>query len=143
MHLNTRHYTQWPPEVNWLFCLWQLATLASHSIAALGKPSFPLTAGRMCATIHPMQLTFRQSVARRPLFRLLLALSLIALVAEVVLVLPRMLEVWQPYDYWQFTQMGQAVLAGQDPAAPGRYYPLPTVLWVFVPLALLPDWVRL
>lgn len=77
------------------------------------------------------------------LLGVLLLIAVFVFVAEVVSVLPRVLEVWHPYDYWQYTQMGNAVRQGQDPLGPGRYYPLPTILWVFVPLSLLPDWFRL
>lgn len=80
---------------------------------------------------------------RRNLVRGLLAVVLVLLGAEIVLFLPQVLQVWHPYDYWQYAQMGNAVRQGQNPFGPGRFYPLPTILWIFVPLSLLPDWFRL
>lgn len=80
---------------------------------------------------------------RDTLVRGLFAIVGLLLIVEIILFLPRVLEVWQPYDYWQYTQMGNAVRQGQNPFGPGRFYPLPTILWIFVPLSLLPDWFRL
>lgn len=86
----------------------------------------------------------RSFLTRQNLFRVsLLVLALVLLAVEVVNMLPRALELWHPYDYWQYTQMGRAVLQGRDPLGPGRYYPLPTILWIFVPLSLAPDWFRM
>lgn len=62
---------------------------------------------------------------------------------EIVLLLPRVLQVWQPYDYWQYTQMGEAARQGREPLGTGRFYPLPTILSVFVSLSLLPEWFRI
>jgi hypothetical protein len=74
---------------------------------------------------------------------ILLGAGLIVLAVEFVSLLPRALEVWKPYDYWQYVEMGNAVRQGRNPLGPGRYYPLPTIVWVFIPLSLLPDWFRL
>jgi hypothetical protein len=79
--------------------------------------------------------------------KLVLAAALIAaaavLLAEVALLLPRALEVWHPYDYSLCLEMGKAARQGINPIGPRHYYPLPTVLWIFIPLSLLPDWFRL
>ena len=79
---------------------------------------------------------------RRYLWHGLLVIVVLLFVLEIVLFLPRVMQVWQPYDYWQYTQMGQAVRQGHNPLGAGRFYPLPTILWIFVPLSLLPDWFR-
>ncbi len=80
---------------------------------------------------------------RRGFVLMLIGVGILVLVIELVLFLPSVLQRWQPYDYWQYVQMGEAVRHGDSPVGPGRFYPLPTVLWVFVPLALLPDWFRI
>jgi hypothetical protein len=91
-----------------------------------------------------MTTSARNFLTRQNLFRIgLLVLALVLLAIEVVNMLPQALALWHPYDYWQYTQMGRAVLQGRDPLGPGRYYPLPTILWVFVPLSLAPDWFRI
>lgn len=82
-------------------------------------------------------------MSRRHLIRGLLLVVVLLLVVEIVLLLPRVLEVWHPYDYWQYTQMGEAVRQGRDPFGTGRFYPLPTILWIFIPLSLFPDWFRI
>ena len=46
-------------------------------------------------------------------------------------------------DYYLFRRFGREILAGQGAYESGRlYYPLPTAIFVFVPLALLPEQVR-
>ncbi len=80
---------------------------------------------------------------RRNLLRGLLIIVVLLFILEVVLFLPRVMQVWHPYDYWQYTQMGEAVWQGRNPLGTGRFYPLPTILWIFVPLSLLPDWFRI
>lgn len=80
---------------------------------------------------------------RGVLLRGLFVIFGVLLIGEIILFLPRVLQVWHPYDYWQYTQMGNAVRQGQNPFGPGRFYPLPTILWIFVPLSLMPDWFRL
>ncbi len=80
---------------------------------------------------------------RRSILIALFALAAFALGFEIILYAPRVLDVWKPYDYWLYTEMGRAVLEGRNPVGPQHYYPLPTILWIFVPLALLPDWFRL
>ncbi len=57
--------------------------------------------------------------------------------------LPQALAVWHPYDYGLYIEMGNAVRQGLDPIGPRHYYPLPTALWVFAPLSLMPDWFRI
>jgi hypothetical protein len=47
------------------------------------------------------------------------------------------------FDYGNYVSMGRALREGISPYGEHRYYPLPTALWIFVPLALLPDWFRL
>lgn len=69
--------------------------------------------------------------------------SLIVLVVEFILVAPRALEAWHPYDYGLYLEMGTAARQGINPVGPRHYYPLPTILWLFVPLSLMPDWFRL
>lgn len=66
----------------------------------------------------------------------------IILLLEIIFVLPRTLEAWHPFDYWQYTEMGLALRQGRDPFGSGHYYPLTAILWIFVPLSLLPDWFR-
>jgi len=60
-----------------------------------------------------------------------------------ILLLPRVLQVWHPYDYQLYVEMGNGARQGINPVGPAHYYPLPTVLWIFVPLSLMPDWFRL
>ncbi|MEW5719792.1 MAG: hypothetical protein AB1817_14270, partial [Chloroflexota bacterium] len=65
---------------------------------------------------------------------------------ELFLFLPRVLQVWYPYDYGRYVAMGNALRA--DPHSYGAHpidtwYPLPAQLWVFVPLSFMPDWFRL
>lgn len=79
-------------------------------------------------------------LSRRNLLIGLLSVVVLLLSIEIVLLLPHVLQVWHPYDYWQYGQMGDAVRQGRNPFGPGRFYPLPTVIWLFVPLSLLPDW---
>ena len=76
----------------------------------------------------------------------LLVIGAFALLVEIISILPLTLRGWYPYDYERYVQMGSALLAnphsyGANPM--DTVYPLPTQLWVFVPLALLPDWFRL
>ncbi|MDE3089960.1 MAG: hypothetical protein KGJ80_11320 [Chloroflexota bacterium] len=56
--------------------------------------------------------------------------------------MPIALERWQPWDYGNYVEMGRAVREGANPYASHRFYPLPTILWIFVPLSLAPDWFR-
>lgn len=81
-------------------------------------------------------------MGRRPILLVLCGVAALVLAFEIILYAPLVLEVWKPYDYWQYTEMGRAVLHGQDPYGPGRYSPLPTILWIFAPLSLLPNWFR-
>ncbi|CAG0977358.1 hypothetical protein ANRL3_01900 [Anaerolineae bacterium] len=72
----------------------------------------------------------------------LLVVVLLVLVVESVTLLPRALQVWQPYDLRMYIEMGTIARTGINPIGPLHYYPLPTVLWIFVPLSLMPDWFR-
>ncbi len=67
----------------------------------------------------------------------------VVLAAEIVLVAPRVLDVWHPWDYGNYVKMGLDVREGRNPYGPDRYYPLPTMLWIFVPLSLMPAWFAL
>ena len=82
------------------------------------------------------------ALTRRNLTFALVVLSVAALVVELVLILPRALE-WHPWDYGNYVRMGMDLRQGLNPYGPDRYYPLPTMMWIFVPLSLLPDWFRL
>jgi len=73
----------------------------------------------------------------------LLAFLLMILAWEALWLAPLALNRWHAFDYDNYRQAGKLLLAGQNPYGPHRYYPLPTVFWIFVPLALLPDWFRL
>ncbi len=69
----------------------------------------------------------------------LLGLCVLVLLWEVNIIFPRLLEAWKPYDYRLYVEMGAAVRAGQMPYDWYYYqYPMPTILWVFVPLSLMP-----
>ena len=72
-----------------------------------------------------------------------LFVCLSALAIELVVILPRVLAEWHPYDYNLYLEMGRSARQGVNPIGPRHYYPLPTVLWIFAPLSLLPDWFRL
>lgn len=85
----------------------------------------------------------QKSFSRSYLVRWAAALVLIALVVEIIFLLPSALERWHPFDYGLYTEMGRAVREGINPYGENHYWPLPTMLWVFVPLSLLPDWFRL
>lgn len=74
---------------------------------------------------------------------LLLGGLLLILALEIIWLAPVTLTRWHAFDYENYRQAGQLLLRGENPYGPHRYYPLPTILWVFVPLALLPDGFRL
>ncbi len=80
---------------------------------------------------------------RNIIFGAALLLSLAALAAELSALLPYVLQVWQSYDYGLYIEMGRAAREGINPVGPRHYYPLPTVLWIFAPLSMLPNWFRL
>lgn len=80
-------------------------------------------------------------ITRRNIIAALVALGIILLALELILFFPRALE-WHPWDYGNYVRMGNDVRQGVNPYGPNRYYPLPTMLWIFVPLSLLPDWFR-
>ncbi len=89
-------------------------------------------------------LAFRSFPLHRQLiFGGVLFAALAMLVVELALLAPRVLESWRPYDYGLYLEMGRAVREGVNPVGARHYYPLPTVLWLFAPLSLLPDWFRL
>ncbi|HEY6042479.1 MAG TPA: hypothetical protein VIX58_10125 [Anaerolineae bacterium] len=95
--------------------------------------------------MEAMNAAFKKLFGQRPNY-LLVAIagaSLAVLVVELILVAPRALEAWHPYDYGQYLEMGAAARQGINPVGPRHYYPLPTILWLFVPLSLMPDWFRL
>lgn len=71
-----------------------------------------------------------------------LGLAVFLLALELVTLVPEVLARWYAYDYGRYVQMGRALLANSHSYganALNTVYPLPTQLWVFVPLALLPD----
>lgn len=63
-----------------------------------------------------------------------LTLLTILLVALALPLLPGLWD-WRPYDYELYRTWGKTFLDGTSPFNP---YPLPSIIWVFVPLALLP-----
>lgn len=73
----------------------------------------------------------------------LLVIGVIALTLEALLAVPRVLEVWHPWDYGNYVEMGRLLRQGLNPYGTDRYYPLPTILWIFVPLSMLPAWFRI
>lgn len=96
----------------------------------------------MTTRFRPTAIPFARS---NLLLWLILVLAAFALLVELTDLLPVTLRAWYPYDYERYVQMGNALLA--NPHSYGTrpmdtVYPLPTQLWVFVPLALLPDWFR-
>lgn len=84
-----------------------------------------------------------KSLSRRALLIVGVIVALLVLIVEFIMFAPVVLERWKAYDYWQYIQMGEAVRRGESPFGSGRFYPLPTILWIFVPLSLLPDWFRI
>jgi hypothetical protein len=78
---------------------------------------------------------------RRRLVLILIGVGLLVLAIELFIALPRLAE-WHPWDYGNYLRMGRDVRAGNNPYGSDRYYPLPTMLWIFVPLSLLPEWFR-
>lgn len=72
-----------------------------------------------------------------------LIFALLILMVELAVLTPYVLTHWHAFDYGNYVEMGRALRLGQNPYGEHRYYPLPTALWVFVPLSLLPDWFRL
>lgn len=56
---------------------------------------------------------------------------------------PVILQRWFAFDYSLYVEMGQAVRAGVNPYGTHHYWPFATMLWVFAPLSLLPNWFRL
>lgn len=87
----------------------------------------------------------RRFLGERPNYFLiaLAGAGLLVLIIELILLAPRALEAWHPYDYNLYLEMGTAARQGLNPVGPRHYYPLPTILWLFVPLSLMPDWFRL
>ncbi len=81
--------------------------------------------------------------ARNRVLYALLAIVLVVLVVEIAIWLPRLLQVWKPFDYGNYVAMGIAVRQGLNPYGAHQYYPFPTVLWIFVPLSFLPEAFRL
>lgn len=80
---------------------------------------------------------------RKWLVGVALALGLVVLAVQVAMVAPTALAVWHPWDYSNYVEMGRSILRGENPYGHHKFYPLPTMLWIFVPLALAPDWFRL
>lgn len=72
-----------------------------------------------------------------------LFVALVILTVELAVVAPYVLGNWHAFDYANYVEMGRALRLGQNPYGEHRYYPLPTALWIFLPLSLLPDWFRL
>lgn len=70
----------------------------------------------------------------------LLGLGFLLLVWESNAIFPTLLQVWKPFDYGTYVAMGRAVRQGINPYGPNQYYPLPTILWIFVPLSFMPNW---
>jgi len=90
-----------------------------------------------------MRTRYKFFQARRNwMITLLIVASAIA-VLELVFLLPRVLTVWNAFDYRLYIEMGWAVRQGINPYGPHHYWPMPTILWIFVPLSLLPDWFRI
>ncbi len=81
--------------------------------------------------------------ARRSWTLALLLFLLIILAWEALWLAPLTLSRWHAFDYENYRQAGRLLLSGQNPYGTHRYYPLPAILWIFVPLALLPDAFRL
>ena len=81
-------------------------------------------------------------MTRRNIVFVLIVLGILVLAAELLVVLPRVLE-WHPWDYGNYVRMGRDVREGLNPYGSDRYYPLPTMLWIFVPLSLMPDWFKI
>lgn len=79
---------------------------------------------------------------RRNLALILIGIGLLILAVEVFIAFPRLGE-WHPWDYGNYLRMGRDVRAGDNPYGTDRYYPLPTMLWIFVPLSLMPDWFKI
>lgn len=73
----------------------------------------------------------------------LTALAVGLLAIEIITLAPRAILVWQPWDYGNYLKMGNAIRQGESPYGPDRYYPLPTMLWIFAPLSLMPEWFKL
>lgn len=79
---------------------------------------------------------------RNPILGGLLIAALVLLATELLIAMPRAFE-WHPFDYGNYVAMGRAVRQGINPyTLPHSFYPLPTILWIFVPPSLLPDWFR-
>ncbi len=88
-------------------------------------------------------MTMPTLLTRRNVLLGFLIIAVLALAMELGLTLPLVLETWHPYDFGLYLEMGNAARLGINPVGPRHYYPLPTVLWIFVPLSLLPDGFRL
>ncbi|MCX7839621.1 MAG: hypothetical protein N2559_09240 [Anaerolineae bacterium] len=78
---------------------------------------------------------------RRNLALILIGVGILVLAIELYITFPRLAE-WHPWDYGNYLRMGHDVRAGNNPYGLDRYYPLPTMLWIFVPLSLLPEWFK-
>lgn len=74
---------------------------------------------------------------------LLLFVALLVLIVEAIWLVPVVLQRWHPFDYGLYVEMGAQLLRGDNPYGAYHYWPLYTILWVFGPLALLPDWFAL
>lgn len=84
----------------------------------------------------------RLAISRNPLLTFLLIIGVLALSIEIALLLPSAQVRWYPWDYGNYVLMGRSVREGASPYGPNGFYPLPTILWIFVPLSILPDWFR-
>ena len=83
---------------------------------------------------------------RKWILYVLSGVSVLVLAVEIIMIMPRVLQVWYPFDYGRYVAMGNALR--ENPHSYGAraidtWYPLPAQLWVFVPLSFMPDWFRL
>jgi hypothetical protein len=80
---------------------------------------------------------------RKTRIGLLVGMLSLLLIVEVWQLTPLVLARWNAFDYGNYVLMGRALRDGVNPYGWHRYYPLPTVMWIFVLLSVLPDWFRL
>lgn len=80
---------------------------------------------------------WRSITPRTALAALLLILVLSALIYELGFFVPQ-LQAWHPFDYEMYVHWGTLLRQGTI----DHYYPLPTTIWVFLPLSFMPDWFK-
>lgn len=70
-----------------------------------------------------------------------LVISLVLFIVEITALAPGFLDRWIN-DYDSYVRWGNAQRSSLDQCSPqaSNYYPMPSTLWIFIPLSLMPRW---